>query len=373
MNTNFAYNTNSVLATSFNNEASDINYNFSAVPQRQDLDLHVDLNDKAQVLQLVTDLVDELKGIRAKDDLGVLTTAQVGKFLSADYIFAYMQESVDDGENPDFAIVREAYQAFKRGDCKVQEYIAQIVIDTLKARLNAIRKNRYMYQHIDGFVFFCIPASSQKANTDRFEKFSQMVCEATGLQNGFYHASVVVDTNGSVDGGDNLYSDNIQSYVKVDKDFFRNKVVFLFDDLQGLGNHFIAWHTFFKHMGVTVDFRFAMCNNIAPVYEGESTESVRRTPMRQALGATFTGSAYTKSNNHKSHHNSNNNNKSQRLLSTPKEFSTPLNNSPLDIDDDVDDILAFQARAAKQAKLSCHSSPHNNNSGTKLKKLRLKK
>jgi len=73
----------------------------------------------------------------------------------------------------------------------------------------------------------CIPASTAEKTAARFEEFSRLVCEETGMSNGYEHITVVADL-------DHVGDSHLPEY-SIDTDYFKSRNVLLFDDIMVTG------------------------------------------------------------------------------------------------------------------------------------------
>ena len=73
----------------------------------------------------------------------------------------------------------------------------------------------------------CIPASTAEKTAARFEEFSRIVCEKTGMANGYTHITVVADQ-------EHLSGSHLPQY-DIDREFFGGRPVLLFDDIMATG------------------------------------------------------------------------------------------------------------------------------------------
>ena len=73
----------------------------------------------------------------------------------------------------------------------------------------------------------CIPASTAEKTAARFEEFARLVCEKTGMANGYAHIPVVADQ-------EYLSGSHLPQY-DLDAQFFNGRPVLLFDDIMATG------------------------------------------------------------------------------------------------------------------------------------------
>lgn len=73
----------------------------------------------------------------------------------------------------------------------------------------------------------CIPASTAEKTAARFKEFARLVCEETGMANGYDHITVVADQ-------EQLGDSHLPQYA-IDAPFFAGRPVLLFDDIMATG------------------------------------------------------------------------------------------------------------------------------------------
>ena len=105
-------------------------------------------------------------------------------------------------------------------------------------------------------VFSCIPASSQERNEARNKDFSELVCRLSGAINGFSHVKVIGERT-SVHGTKvrkEVRAKRIEerSNIEVDAEFFKNKIVCIWDDVVTTGSSFCAYTTQLERVGAHV-------------------------------------------------------------------------------------------------------------------------
>ena len=105
-------------------------------------------------------------------------------------------------------------------------------------------------------VFSCIPASSQERNEARNKEFSELVCRLSGAINGFSHVKVIGERT-SVHGTKvrkEVRAKRIEerSNIEVDAEFFKNKIVCIWDDVVTTGSSFCAYTTQLERVGAHV-------------------------------------------------------------------------------------------------------------------------
>lgn len=115
--------------------------------------------------------------------------------------------------------VRQLIWDFKDG--KRSAKVAQLVAKQIRKQFGAM---------CDTLTFVCVPASSNAANTLRYEEFSEEVCRLTGAQNAYPHIRIEGERLAihETKCGKTITSAHI---IDMDKDYFNGKRVVIFDDV----------------------------------------------------------------------------------------------------------------------------------------------
>ena len=105
-------------------------------------------------------------------------------------------------------------------------------------------------------VFSCVPASNQERNEARNKNFSELVCKFSGAINGFSHVKVVGERTAV--HGTKVKKDEREKRLKeknnieVDANFFKNKIVCIWDDVVTTGTSFCAYTAQLEQVGAHV-------------------------------------------------------------------------------------------------------------------------
>ena len=94
----------------------------------------------------------------------------------------------------------------------------------------------------------CIPASSQAKTKARYEEFSSIICEESGMINAYPHITVTEERLEKHLGGTNTDTDKLS----FDEDFFKGKYVLLFDDIITSGDSMRTFQRKIEALGATV-------------------------------------------------------------------------------------------------------------------------
>ena len=90
----------------------------------------------------------------------------------------------------------------------------------------------YFREYFSDLTLFCIPASTSELYRNRFYSFSNQLCEDTGMENGYDKLKYIKE-------GKSKRLNNgvgVPCEVQLDKEFWKDKLVVMFDDLIIKGN-----------------------------------------------------------------------------------------------------------------------------------------
>ena len=107
-------------------------------------------------------------------------------------------------------------------DGKAHNTVKKLVIDKLRSTFSE--------SDLSHMTFVCIPASTREANQSRYENFSNEICQALNMYNGYEHIVIVKEKSPSHLGG----TDGAE--YSFDGCFFKGKLVVLFDDIVTRGH-----------------------------------------------------------------------------------------------------------------------------------------
>lgn len=140
---------------------------------------------------------------------------------------------------------RQTIFDFKDGlnHAEVAKYVAKMLVKKFGRKVKNV-------------VFSCVPASTQERNEARNKQFSELVCELSGAIDGFSHVKVVgerIAVHGTkVKKEERLKRIKENENIKVDADFFRNKIVCVWDDVVTTGTSFCAYTAQLEQVGAHV-------------------------------------------------------------------------------------------------------------------------
>jgi len=95
-------------------------------------------------------------------------------------------------------------------------------------------------------TFVCMPCSSAERYEARYKWISDTLCRNTGMENGFDHIHVRGKTKPSHLGGTE------SEVVEYDDDWFKDRIVLLFDDVLYKGNHVLRYKRELEARGAEV-------------------------------------------------------------------------------------------------------------------------
>lgn len=99
-------------------------------------------------------------------------------------------------------------------------------------------------------VLVCIPASCKRTNDRRYKKFSSMVCERLGCENGFDYVQVVGKRRKV--HIDHVHDLETTGLIEIDETHFRGKDVVLIDDIVTSGKSANAFRDKMSEAGAHV-------------------------------------------------------------------------------------------------------------------------
>ena len=151
------------------------------------------------------------------------------------YFYDYYPKSrYDTSEiSSDASYNRSFIWSFKDG--RSQDRAISLVEEFIKAQRIMAYKDR--------ITLVCIPASSSTSNDARYNDFSSRLCSALGFKNGFEHVKLVGVTTPKRLGGTGLPD------VELDKAFFKDSYVLLFDDLVTSGRSVLHYSRLLSDIG----------------------------------------------------------------------------------------------------------------------------
>lgn len=131
---------------------------------------------------------------------------------------------------------RKMIWKFKNGEEKFE--VSKILKEKLQSTFRA--------NDLKEMTLVCIPASTVSANRNRYESFSQSICNTLGMKNGFPHISIVKEKEESHLGG------TTKAEYRFDTSFFKGAHIVLFDDVVTRGHSIEEFKNYLTRMGANV-------------------------------------------------------------------------------------------------------------------------
>jgi len=171
--------------------------------------------------------------------------------LRYDYLVDYYPVSRFDNASEDMWDDRWTVWNFKNTPGKISvenhdealEEIVPRVTETLKKTFGAL---------INYLTLVCVPASNSANNTARYEEFSEMLCNETGMENSFDEIEITEDATPKHLGGTG------SPVVSYNEDYFNGRFVILFDDVITSGHSLHKMKQKMEAIGATVVCAFTI-------------------------------------------------------------------------------------------------------------------
>ena len=125
-------------------------------------------------------------------------------------------------------------------------YVLKGVVPRIKRQIMA----RWGRRNIKELTLVCVPASTQVKNKARYEAFSKMLCEETGMENGYEHVHFIKDGI-SKKSPNNGIGISVRPEVTFD-DWFKGRFVVLFDDVVTKGETMLYYKNMLQKVGAIV-------------------------------------------------------------------------------------------------------------------------
>ncbi len=127
----------------------------------------------------------------------------------------------------------------KQNDCQKLEHVRNIAIGWFQQLMFSV----FGRELCPYFTFVSVHASNQELTKLRFEEFSENMCHLLGMENGFKYSVITKPRQAIHTGG------STECVISYDKDFFRNRLILLFDDVKTTGGSLIKYKHFFEKFG----------------------------------------------------------------------------------------------------------------------------
>lgn len=121
-------------------------------------------------------------------------------------------------------------------------------LNNIVPRLKELLVNTFGLHNLKELVLVCIPASSQQKTSLRYQKFSQMLCTETGMISAYDKMIVTGERIAKHLGG----TSNSMNGIEFDTNFFKDKIVVLFDDIVTKGNSMLSFKRKMEELGAIV-------------------------------------------------------------------------------------------------------------------------
>ena len=107
-------------------------------------------------------------------------------------------------------------------------------------------RSTFSESDLHSFTFVCIPASTTSVNEARYRSFSEDVCNALGMRNGFPYVHITREKTPSRLGG----TDSAE--YSFDSSFFDGARIILFDDIVTRGGSMRQFRSYLENCGATI-------------------------------------------------------------------------------------------------------------------------
>ena len=135
-------------------------------------------------------------------------------------------------------MARKLVWKFKDGE----SYARNEVVRMLKKKL----LDTFTKFDLEYLTLVCIPASTVLTNRIRYESFSNTICKETGMINAFNQIRIIKEKTEAHLGG------NDKAEYSLDRNFFKNKNIILFDDVVTRGRSMIDFKSRLESLGAKV-------------------------------------------------------------------------------------------------------------------------
>lgn len=137
--------------------------------------------------------------------------------------------------------VRRLIWNFKSSSYESHESSVEAVLSAVKSLLN------YEFEELtECLTLFCVPASTERKYRIRYHDFSDLLCRALSMRNGFCDVTYLSDGSAKHLGGQEQPDIDIASYS------FKNRFVILFDDVMTTGHTLCKYARLLREKGAIV-------------------------------------------------------------------------------------------------------------------------
>lgn len=128
----------------------------------------------------------------------------------------------------------------------IHERAIDLVLPQIKQKLS----DTFGEEYLQFLTLVCLPASTSAKNQARYEDFSSQLCAETGMDNGYPHTYITKDGLSKNDPN-NTSRRSVQPEVRFD-DWFKGKLVLLFDDIVTKGGTMLRYKEMLERKGATI-------------------------------------------------------------------------------------------------------------------------
>ncbi|MCE4566040.1 phosphoribosyltransferase [Maribellus sp. CM-23] len=197
--------------------------------------------EEAERQRIIAERKNQLINIKHKVSNYETLNSRKGVPVKFFYFHNYYPTSESDVTEFDWD-VRKLIWNFKDGDSTIAtSQIATMVSNKLNQTFSINERSM--------LTLVCAPASTRQKNIKRFQRFSQIVCTNTGLNNGFEMLTIHTDREGTHLSGNTI---NPIDYFSFNRTYFRDKKIIIFDDIVTRGRTMFQMTKKLEELGASV-------------------------------------------------------------------------------------------------------------------------
>lgn len=167
------------------------------------------------------------------------------------YLFPYYPTTCDFDATDKEWDNRYLVWNFKNTPGKTSYRSHEAALDNLIPRIIRVLTQTFG-TNLSKLTLVCIPAATQDGNNARFEDFSDILTEKTGMDNSFSHIRIVSDATPKHLGGTGMPE------LSFDQSYFKGRYILLFDDVITKGNSMYRFKNQLEEFGATVIAGFSI-------------------------------------------------------------------------------------------------------------------
>ena len=164
------------------------------------------------------------------------------------YLFYYYPTTCEFEANEDELYNRRIIWNFKNNPGSISSATHRNTLNKVIPMIMEELLSTFSGYSLKYLTLVCIPASSQAKTKARYEEFSSLICEESGMINAYPHITVTEERLEKHLGGTNTDTDKLS----FDEDFFKGKYVLLFDDIITSGDSMRTFQRKIEALGATV-------------------------------------------------------------------------------------------------------------------------